>query len=204
LIERHKTSEGNTLLDVACGTGTHLSHLQDAFDTEGLDLDNDLLDIARQRLPDVAFHHADMVEFDLERRFDIVLCLFSAIGYVKTVPRLRQSISNMAHHLKPGGVLIIEPWMLPEFFNAKGLFAHFVDEDDLKITRITRSHTENGVSMLEFHYLIGTPEGVEYFEEVHEMGLFSDAQYREAITDTGLKVSKDFPGLTNRGLYIGG
>lgn len=203
LVNQYKTSEGNTLLDVACGTGMHLSYLQESFEPEGLDVDSELLAVACERLPDIPFHQHDMADFALERQFDIVLCLFSSIGFVKTVPRLRRSIANMAKHLKPGGVLILEPWLLPEFFNPETIYTHFLDEPDYKLARMNRSYAKGDVSILEYHYMVGTPDGVEYFEEVHELGLFTHKQYVEALTDAGLKVSQEFPGLANRGLYIG-
>ena len=50
---------------------------------------------------------------------------------------------------------------------------------------------------------MGTPEGVEYFTEFHEMGLFTNDQYRAAFRDAGLTVRHDPDGLMGRGLYIG-
>src|SRR3712207_7289123 len=47
-----------------------------------------------ERYPDVRFHQGDMTDFDLGRRFDVVVCLFSAIGYVLTEERLRQTLAN--------------------------------------------------------------------------------------------------------------
>src|SRR5258707_11718440 len=83
LIQQYKQSSGTTLLDVACGTGRHLPFLREHYTLEGLDLDEQMLAIARQRNPEVVFHHADMADFDLGRRFDAIVCLFSSIGYVK-------------------------------------------------------------------------------------------------------------------------
>src|SRR5215471_3671310 len=83
-IHQYCRSTGNRLLDVACGTGLHLSYLKHRFQVEGLDLDEQLLAIARHRNPDVPLHHADMIGFDLGHTFDVVTCLFSAIGYVKS------------------------------------------------------------------------------------------------------------------------
>ena len=34
LIQQHKKTEGNTLLEVACGTGTHASVLQEFYQVE--------------------------------------------------------------------------------------------------------------------------------------------------------------------------
>ena len=109
LIEKHKKSRGNTLLEVACGTGMHASHLSKTYQIEGLDLDPEMLAIARQNHPDIPFHQADMVDFDLKRQFDVLTCLFSSIGYVKTTPRLNQAIQTMTRHLVTGGVLLVEP-----------------------------------------------------------------------------------------------
>jgi hypothetical protein len=62
---------------------------------------------------------------------------------------------------------------------------------------------EDGVSFLDFHYLIGTPDGVEHITEHHELGLFSDDQYRSALRSAGLETTFDTPGLDGRGIYIG-
>ena len=48
LIRRHKKSVGNALLDVACGTGRHISYLKSSYSAEGLDLDPGLLAIAEE------------------------------------------------------------------------------------------------------------------------------------------------------------
>jgi oligopeptide/dipeptide ABC transporter ATP-binding protein len=70
-VHQYGRSTGNRLLDVACGTGLHLSYLKQHFQVEGLDLDEQLLAIARQRNPKVPLHHADMTDFDLGRTFDV-------------------------------------------------------------------------------------------------------------------------------------
>lgn len=39
LIKTHALTSGNTLLDVACGSGGHLAYLKHHYVSEGLDLD---------------------------------------------------------------------------------------------------------------------------------------------------------------------
>jgi SAM-dependent methyltransferase len=203
LIERHKETRGSALLDVACGTGSHLAFLRQHYSVEGLDLDPVLLDIARRKLPDIPLHQADMVDFELGREFDVVVCLASSIGYARTVLRLRHSVATMGRHLRPGGVLVVEPWLTPDVWVVGHPAALFVDRPELKVARMSVSAVEDGISVLDFHYLVATPAGVEHFTERHEMGLFRHEDYVAAFTDAGLRVAHDPEGLIGRGLYIG-
>lgn len=203
IINEHLQSGGERLLDVACGTGKHLEFLKEDYQVEGLDLSLELLDIAKERTPDVLYHHADMMDFDLGREFNVVTCLFSSIGYVKTLDNLHRAVKCMSNHLKAGGVLVIEPWFTPDSWNAGTVHAKFIDEPELKIARMNIGCVEGKLSFFDFHYLIGTPEGVEYFVERHELGLFDTEEMSGAMKGTGLEVIYDDEGLTGRGLFIG-
>jgi len=191
-----------TLLDVACGTGAHLEHLT-GYEVEGLDLDPEMLGVARERLPNVPLHEGDMADFDLGKRFDAVVCMFSSIGYVRTAERLRSAVSSMARHLEPGGVLVVEPWLSPEVWVDRHVGAVFVDQPELKIARMNVGEREGNLSIFEFEYLVGTPNGLERFNERHELGLFTVEQYLEAFRAAGLEVDHDPEGPMGRGLYIG-
>jgi hypothetical protein len=144
-----------------------------------------------------------MVDFALGRTFDVVTCLFSAIGYVKTLDNLSRAVQCMGQHLSAGGVLMIEPWFTPETWRPGTVHARFIDEPDLKIARINTSFVEGRLSLMDMHYLIGTPAGTEHYVERHELGLFTTEEVYHALTIGGLEVTYDATGLTGRGLYIG-
>lgn len=203
LIAVHTQRPVETLLDVACGTGAHLVHLTPHYACEGLDLSAELLDAARAKLPHLRLHQADMRTFDLGRTFDVVTCLFSAIGYVQTVEGLRQAIASMARHVAPGGVLVVEPWFLPGEFKPGHMSMLTVDDPERKIVRANTSQVDGNLSVLDFHYLVVMPQGVEHFTEKHLLGMFSDSEYRAVLHDAGLSVTRDEHGLDGRGLYIG-
>jgi len=203
IIQRYKRSSGNVLLEVACGTGLHAAVLQKFYQVEGLDLDAEMLAVASQNYPDIPFHQADMADFDLGTQFDAITCLFSSIGYVKTKEKLEQAIQTMTCHLHSGGILIVEPWFTPEQWKPGRVSALFVDQPDLKISRMNISEVEGRLSFFVFHYTIATPQGIEYFTERHELGLFTHEEYLEAFRKAGLEVIHDPEGLDGRGLYIG-
>ena len=203
IISAKKTSPDNALLDVACGTGNHLSFLRRNYSVEGIDLTPEMLEVARSRLPELTFHQGDMRSFDLGRRFDVVTCLFSSIGYMRTVRDLRAAVINMTRHLHPGGVLIIEPWLTEETWKPGGIHALYVDKPDFKIARMDFPSAKGRMSVFKWHLMIGTPEGVQYLRQKHELFLFSNAEYIEAFDAAGLDVTYDEKGLMNRGLFIG-
>jgi len=192
-----------TLLDVACGTGMHMAHLQTYLQIEGLDLDEGMLALAQERLPGVLFHHDSMNSFDLGRHFDVVTCLSSAIGAMTTPEELQQAVCCMARHTNPGGLVIIEPWLDPSVFRTGQLNGLFVDQPELKLARMNISAREGDIAIVDFHYLIGTPQGIISTTETLRLGLFTHEQYMAAFTACGLQVDYDEQGLIGRGLYIG-
>lgn len=202
-IQNYRDSPGNSLLDVACGTGLHADLLSKYYQVEGLDLDRKMLAVAKKKHPDIRFHQGDMVDFHLRRQFDVIVCLFSSIGYVKTKSRLQKAIKNMAKHLLPGGVLLVEPWFTPEQWHPGRASMTYVDKPDLKISRVSYSRQRGRISFIDFEYLIGTPKGIEHYSEVHELGLFTLEEYINAFGAAKLKISHDPEGLDGRGLYIG-
>ena len=159
--------------------------------------------MARQRNPGIVFHQGDMVDFTLGRTFDVVTCLFSSIGYVKTVDRLNHAVRCMAAHLKPGGLLIVEPWFTPDAWHSGTPHGMFIDEPGLKLARLNTSFADGRLSYFDFHYLIATPEGTEHLVERHELGLFERTEMETAFRKAGLEVDYDAEGLTGRGLWIG-
>lgn len=64
---------------------------------------------------------------------------------------------------------------------------------------------QNGVSIMNFHYLVATPQEIEHFTERHELGLFSHEDYMSAFQVSAMDVVyDDTPDkLMGRGIYIG-
>ena len=113
LIE--KTVPGaHTILDVACGTGEHARFLKRRYAVDGVDINANYLLAARLKNPSGKYSCADMMDFDLGQTYDVVTCLFSAIGIVRTFDRLGRAVACMARHVRRGGGLIIEPWLTPQ------------------------------------------------------------------------------------------
>lgn len=203
LIQAHRTSSGNTLLDVACGTGGHTRFLRDHYDVTGIDLNREMLKVARRKIPGVTFLSRDMTSFNLRRRFDALICLFSSIAYVRTYRNLKRTIACFARHLKPGGILIVEPFFTKETFVAGTIHGATLEAEGVKISRHNVSRRRGDLAVLDFHFLLSTKRGTRYYRDTHEMALFDRQRFLEIMAHAGLRPRYDESGLMpGRGLYV--
>jgi SAM-dependent methyltransferase len=191
-----------TILDVACGTGQHARFLREHFAVDGVDINEHYLHAARQKNPSGNYTCVDMTGFDLGRTYDVVTCLFSAIGRVMTFERLERAIARMACHVRPGGALIVEPWFTPDQWKPGSLFVHAGEIGTTKVCRMSLSGREEDTSTLLYHYLRGTPENVEHYTERLELALFTRDEMTWAFESAGMAVRYDPEGLMGRGLYL--
>lgn len=192
-----------TLLDVACGTGAHLEILRRHYSVEGVDVSPEMLAVARARLPDVPLHEADMRTLALGRRFDAVMCLFSAIGYITDPSEMRSTIQHLADHVAPGGVLIVDGWMRPEDWTDGYRGAPDIASDDsTTVVRLSVSSRDGTITDLQMHHLVRDGDGIEYFVEEHRLALFPTADYVAAFEAAGLETRVE-PFMPTRDRIIG-
>lgn len=204
LIRQH-SPQARTLLDIGTATGEHLRHLRNDFACVGLDVSSRLLDLAAAKLgPRVALHRADMNDFELPRRFDVITCLWGTIAYTVTLGRLADVADRMAVHLQDRGIVIVEPWLTPERFDDPGVTTVTTDQDEQpSLTVVTATSRHDDVATLRRLYVAARPGSIETVEEHHELGLFTAAEYRRSFENAGFTVDWDNAGLADRGLMVG-
>lgn len=107
LIEKHHPS-ARTVLELACGTGSILKQLQDDYSVTGLDLSPEMLQVAREKLPNVRLIQADMTVFALDEQFDVVLCVYDSINHLLEFAQWKELFDRAHEQLKDGGILIFD------------------------------------------------------------------------------------------------
>ncbi|MBQ1097273.1 class I SAM-dependent methyltransferase [Streptomyces sp. b94] len=201
-LARQHVDSPKTLLDVGCGTGEHLRYLAKQFSVTGVDLSESMVRVARRKLGDVAVHQADMRDFDLGRTFDVVCSMYSSVGYLGGPEELRAATARMAAHVAPGGVLVVEPWILREKWNG-GVLAHAtVEHEGTTISRMGHWRTEGDRSQVDMHYLVSEPDGVRHFVDHQKLALYSLEEYQDAFTRAGLEASLLPAGRADRGVFV--
>ncbi len=197
LLDRRGIFDGASVLEAACGTGSYLYQLQIWYRVAGFDRYEGMLAEARRKVPQVELFAADMAAFEVDRRFDAALCLFSSIGYLLTRERLEAAARCFARALRPGGVLVIEPFLsMNAFVSGRPVMQSF-DSPLLKCTRACITKQVGDRAVLDFHWLVlraRQPE-VEHFTERHELWLCPPELMTEVLEGAGFSVSRESPGL---------
>ncbi len=170
MIEDHEPKELQTLLDIACGTGNHLKYLSKEFECTGVDIDEEMIGTAEEKVPKASFEVGDMRNFELENTFDVITCFFGSIGFARTYEDLVKTLKNFKRHLSESGMLIIEPWVYLSDFEKHRLPAlTTVEEEEFKLVRMANSEIKDSKWILHMHYLLGEEEGIQHSHETHEL-----------------------------------
>lgn len=203
LIDKYYLSDGNELLDLACGTGAHIPYWRDRYTVTGLDISPEMLAIARRKFPDIQFSQGDLADFTINKQFDAMVCLWGSIGFVRTQERLNQALATFAAHLKPGGILCLPPWSTQEEFEPK-IVVESVRHPGVSLARMENvKRKTTGLVEVDYYHLIGRDGKVTCHQQSIDIGLFSRRQYLDAISGAGLELVEDYPGPEVRmGVFV--
>ena len=100
--------KAKTLLSLACGTGEVCRAFKRRYKITGLDISKQMLEVAQKKLPKVKFYHQNMVDLNLDEKFDVVLCLFASINHVLEFNDWESFFGRVKAHLNPGGIFIFD------------------------------------------------------------------------------------------------
>jgi len=105
-IQTHNP-EAKTVLELGCGTGSILKRLED-YDRYGIDESKEMLEVAKENVPEGTFLKADITDFSIRKEFDVVLCMFDTLNHLLSFNEWKQLFHNVKEHLATDGVFIFD------------------------------------------------------------------------------------------------
>jgi 2-polyprenyl-3-methyl-5-hydroxy-6-metoxy-1,4-benzoquinol methylase len=120
-----------SLIDVGCAFGRFLQEARRVYACEGVDISDYVLDVARQRLPDLALHREAIQTFQIDRTFDVVTCF----DVLEHVPDLDGALRSLRRLIAPGGVLALA---VPVYDSPLGWAFRVIDRDPTHFHRLSR------------------------------------------------------------------
>jgi len=100
--------DAKNVLELGCGTGSILKCLQDVYEVSGLDISGKMLSVARKKVPQSKLFRQDMIDFRIDGRFDVILCVFDSINHVRRFSDWKKVFAAVRRHLSPVGCFIFD------------------------------------------------------------------------------------------------
>ncbi len=171
----------------------------------GIDLHESMLKAARKKMKDVTFKQAEMELFHFSKRFDVITCLYGGISYVLSVRSLKETLNNFVRHLKPGGVIIIEPYFTDKQFKPNRPTLSTIEHKNIRIARVSLSRRKRKLASRKMIMtILEKDKGVFSFEDERDVALFSAEQILTCMKCVGLKATCIKNGITSEfDLYVG-
>jgi SAM-dependent methyltransferase len=179
IIDQNISNSDIDLLDVACGSGSHLLCLKDKYKCVGIDINKKLIEIAQKK--QIESYCLDMRQFELNKKFDVITCLFGSIAHLENYQQLCETIKNLKNHLKNSGIILIEPWLFLEQYTPRTA-SRFISDS---VWVESRNTIEGNIAILDKTYKV---QEKEYKCKI-EICCFTKEQYFSAAKEAGLNVT---------------
>ena len=97
-----------SLLELGCGSGSMLKPLSKYYKCTGIDLSKSMLAMAANKAPKAHLILGDITKFNLNQKFDVVICPFDTINHITSFSGWRKVFKNAHNHLNSSGIFIFD------------------------------------------------------------------------------------------------
>lgn len=203
------------LLDIGCGTGTMLELLAEkGYEVAGIDLSEEMLAIAQERLADKGLHvplyAMSMAELEGFKDLDVAIIPIDSLNYVTDEHDVKETLQRIYASLRDGGQLLFDVHSLSYIDNyiAGSPFTY----DDGEITYVW--HAEEGDAPHSvFHditFFVLNDNGMyDRFDEEHYQRTFPVEYYLDLLQSIGFQsieltadFSKESPTISSDRIFI--
>ncbi|HKZ12548.1 MAG TPA: class I SAM-dependent methyltransferase [Solirubrobacterales bacterium] len=185
--------QGDTVLDVACGTGkSFIPMLEHGWKVTACDISASMVEMARAKAgPEVRLDVADMRKLPVYGSFDLVCCLDDAVNYLHTQAELEQTLRGLVANMAPHALCIFDSNTITQF---RGFFAEQFEMEMNGRRMIWEGHVDDSfapgdIAEASFSFeAIESGAGPTVPPELHRQRHHPEAEVRAAIDGAGLEL----------------
>jgi len=192
-IKKYKI-DAKKILDVGCGTGSHLNLLINDFEyLYGIDINEEILNIARKKSKKINYSTGNMSDFNLSQKFDVILCMYSVFNYNLTKEKAYETLINFHQHLSKKGIVIIALYN-PQ--NAESeMSIHAGKNNNIEVAKINQHYVDKSTKteFSDFVLLIKDKGKFDFtVEKNHKYKIYSISEMTKMLLKTGFTNIKAF------------
>jgi SAM-dependent methyltransferase len=192
-----KEREAKCIIDLSCGTGSHLSLLQNPSEKLGLlgmDASQEMVLLAKKKLINVPLLRADFLHVPIRKdTFDVALCLYwSVAGLNETLVNSLFEQANAV--LKRGGLFLLDTenadGIKESLLNAPFIDGYFTDQETQQAVIRANFSTKLQPDLVDWHayYLLESNGVSELQADRMKLRFYSKTQLESLMEKTGFKV----------------
>lgn len=178
-----------SILEMACGTGNFTKFLcEKDYDITAFDLSEEMLSVAYDKLnmhKNVRILKQDMVSFDLDKKYDSIICVCDGINYIIETDELIQVFKNVYSHLREGGLFVFD---INSHYKLSSIIGDntFVNENE-KVFYVWDNEYEEQTNLCNFYLNFFINEGELYrrFDENHIQRAYHIEEIKDALHESG-------------------
>lgn len=206
LIKKFSVSkETSSILDLACGTGRHAEELYHmGFLVDASDLSADMIHIAQdrakqQKLAIHFYNESFQTSHLIQKRYDTIIAMFSAIDYLTHSDDLTLSLKNIRGLLKEKGLFIFDFW------NGHSVSDQYSPTRIKQVTKGTQTITRhskttldslNQLAIIHFNFVLSeSGQIIHEFSEEHQVRYFFPEEMKNILEKNGFQVIHQCPFL---------
>lgn len=115
-----KFAKGKKVLELGCGTGrVSIPLAKEGVDITGIDVSDEMLEEAKLKAENeklsIDFQNQNIIDFDFEKKFDLILCVHNSFSHVNGLENLRLFFDSAKRNLKENGTFILQVFN-PDFY----------------------------------------------------------------------------------------
>ena len=193
VFKEHSKIEVKTILDLGCGTGNHAKILSEkGYSVSGIDISSDMVDVAKSKnIKNAEFFVQDMSNFNLNKKFDAIICMFASLGYLNKNEQIESALGCIKNHLRPGGLFIMHCWNGLGVLNLKPeARTREIDDGEIRVSRKSTSDLDsfNHVVYVNFDIEVKKKDGTEHFKEKHPVRFFFPQELKKYYSESGFEI----------------
>jgi 2-polyprenyl-3-methyl-5-hydroxy-6-metoxy-1,4-benzoquinol methylase len=184
------------ILDMAAGAGRHaINFARRGFNVTAVDLSKNLIKVAKKNASvydfDIDFVHSDIRKFETSDKFDLVLNLFTSIGYFDNDEENFELLRKAYNLLSPGGCFVLD------YFNRNYLEGNLIPSsvETINDALVNQNRSIKGDRVIKEIIIKKNDDTKKYFESVR---MFSLNELQTELENTGFKIISIFGDLDGK------
>ena len=207
ILKKHAKRETKDVLDLMCGTGSHLLLLLErGYNVVGVDASKEMVEVAKMKLiglnKEDLIRYGDVRELDINDKFDAVYCWFNSIQYFFQNEELGRVLSNVHRVLREDGLFLVDMRNGSDFLSRvkqRMPISRKVEKDGIDVISTTKNvefEEHNKIATFHSEFIVNDKGNKFEVKESHSYRLLGKDEFSSFLRNSGFIIENIYGSST--------